>query len=79
MFTANHTDSRTRTPLFFNGGLAFTAAANETFNVEDKSTIDNYDSAAFSIFSTTDLTVDGSKVVGSAEKDLQYLLHKDIL
>jgi hypothetical protein len=68
MFMANHTDSRTRTPLFFNGGLAFTAAANETFNVEDKSTIDNYDPAAFSIFNTTGLTVDGSKVVGAYDK-----------
>ena len=68
MFNQTQVDSRTRSGLLFNSPTVFSAENNLSFGVDDKSTISKYDPAAFAIFSTTDLTVDGSKVKGGYDK-----------
>ena len=68
MFNQMQIDSRTRSELMFNSPTVFSSEGSLTFGVDDKSTISNYDPAAFAIFSTTDLTVEGSKVKGGYDK-----------
>ena len=68
MFNQTHVDFRTRSGLLFNSPTVFSSETNLSFGVDDKSTIANYDPAAFAVFSTTDLTVDGSKVKGGYDK-----------
>ena len=68
MFNQTQVDSRTRSGLLFNSPTVFSAENNLSFGVDDKSTISKYDPVAFAIFSTTDLTVDGSKVKGGYDK-----------
>ena len=68
MFNQSQVDSRTRSELLFNSATVFSSESNLTLGVEDKSTISLYDPAAFAIFSTTTLTVDGLKVRGEYDK-----------
>ena len=68
MFNQTQVDFRTRSALLFNSPTVFSSETNLSFGVDDKSTISNYDPSAFAIFTTTDLTVDGSKVKGGYDK-----------